>query len=354
MHSDGRRAGGRCVWVDLSSAPDPLFFRPIVARLSALGLRVWITARQYGETTTIAEQCNLAFETVGRHGGRSLAGKTTAVWRRAASLAEIARRERPDVAVSLNSYAQALAARRRGIPLVTVMDYEHQPANHLAFRLARRVVVPEGFDPVSLRRQGARADRVVFHPGLKEHVTLVDFRPDRHFGRQLEELGVASTDLLVTMRPPPTHSAYHRFDDGFFDQVLRHVSRQPGVKVVLLPRYRSEIEQKGWHAMAGVIVPTRVMDGLNLICSSDLVISAGGSMNREAVVLGTPACTVFRGRVGGVDRKLIAEGHLLRVSNAGELEALRVSKKVRSGRPPVGPGALDTVVATVVEAGRLQ
>jgi predicted glycosyltransferase len=336
------------IWIDLSTAPDPLFFRPIVGRLAAAGHDAWLTARSYGETVAIASQCGLTFDVVGRHGGGSLRGKAAAVVSRAVALAARAKGRRPDVALSFNSYAQALAARALGIPFVTVMDYEYQPANHLAFRLARRVIVPEGFDRRALRRQGARDDRVFVHPGLKEHVTLADFRPDPGFTDQLRALGVCPTDVLVTVRPPPTRSTYYRLSDTFFLDVVVELTRRPGVKVIVLPRYESQAEAVRSLSLTNVVLPTEVLDGLNLVHSSDLVVSAGGSMNREAVVLGTPAWTMFRGRMAGVDARLIAAGRLVHVRSIADVAALPVGKKPPALGPTPLPEALDSVAAAVL------
>jgi hypothetical protein len=61
---------------------------------------------------------------------------------------------------------------------------------------------------------------------------------------------------------------------------------------------------------ANLIVPERAIDAQSLIAFADLVVSAGGTMNREAVALGTPVFTTFAGRMGGVDEALIADGRL--------------------------------------------
>ena len=337
------------IWIDLSTAPDPLFFRPLIPRLAERGHEVWITARDYGETAAVAEQAGLSFELVGRHGGASLTGKTRAIFGRARHLGARAARRRPDAALSFNSYAQALAARRCAIPLVTVTDYEHQPANHLAFRLAHRIIVPEGFDPVMLRRQGAAPEKVVVFRGLKEDVTLADFQPDPHFGRRLQEIGVAPDAILVTMRPPATSSAYHRFANDFFYDVLADVAARPRVAVIVLPRYDEQADHVRGLALPSVIIPERLLDGLNLVAWSDAVISAGGSMNREAVALGTPAYTVFAGRMAGVDKRLMAAGLLMHVRGPEDVAAITLRKKERQAHrvnlEPIGQ-VLEAVLST--------
>lgn len=336
------------IWIDLSTAPDPLFFRPLIERFQKRGHTIWITAREFSETTRIARACGLVFEVVGEHGGSTLTGKSFAIFRRAVALARMARREQIDLALGFNSYAQAVAARIAGIPLATCMDYEYQPANHIAFRLAHRVIVPHGFDLRTLRRQGGTPEKVVFHDGLKEHVTLADFRPDQRFPDLLSELGITRSDVLVTMRPPATQSTYHRFENALFDIVLQNLAGREGVKVLVLPRYRSQAEEYRHLDLKNLVIPEQVLDGLNLVYWSDLVISAGGSMNREAVVLGTPAYTVFKGTMAGIDQNLIADGALGLISAEEDLRKLPAPKKKEQEHCVVKPATVDQVVDAVL------
>lgn len=338
------------IWIDFWAAPDPLFFRPIVRRLHELGHKTWITARVFGETTAIADQCGFHFKVAGRHGGRTTAGKVAAILKGAGQLALLTGKEQIDLAVSFNSYAQGLAARLRGIPFVTSMDYEYQPANHLAFRLAKRVIVPDGFDRQALRQQGAHTNKVVFYNGLKEHVTLVDFCPDPAFPQVLEELGISRNEILVTMRPPATWAAYHRFENTLFDEAVVFLARQPDVKILLLPRSDSQARHFRELHLENLVIPPHVLDGLNLVYWSDMVISAGGSMNREAVVLGTPACTVFRGRMAGVDLKMIANGMLRNIESFEDMKQVIPSKKLRHPFQPIGGGAINQVIQGILGA----
>jgi predicted glycosyltransferase len=336
------------IWIDLSTAPDPLFFRPLIGRFQKRGHTIWLTAREFSETTRIARACGLVFDVVGKHGGSTLTGKSFAILRRAATLARMARRERIDLALGFNSYAQAIAARIAGIPLATCMDYEYQPANHIAFRLAQRVIVPHGFDLRTLRRQGGTPEKVIFHDGLKENVTLADFQPDQSFPSLMAELGIARSDVLVTMRPPATQSTYHRFGNALFDVVLQYLANQEGVKVLVLPRYTSQAEQYRHLGLKNLVIPEQVLDGLNLVYWSDLVISAGGSMNREAVVLGTPTYTVFKGAMAGVDQNLIADGVLGLISGEEDLRKLPAPKKKLREHSLAKPATVDQVVDAVL------
>ena len=156
------------VWIDLSNSPHPLLFAPIVGRLESLGHAVRITARDNAQTVELARQ---RWDDVHVIGGPSMGGraaKARGMLDRIRELRGWACRERPDVALSHNSYAQIVAASTLGIHTVTAMDYEHQPANHLAFRLAHTVLLPEALSHPSVRRQGATPRKLRFYPGLKE------------------------------------------------------------------------------------------------------------------------------------------------------------------------------------------
>jgi len=207
------------------------------------------------------------------------------------------------------------------------MDYEHQPANHLAFRLASRVIVPRAFPAAELRKYGASLRKVKRYEGTKEDVYLADFVPNRSFADVLRKLGVASEDVLVVVRPPAREALYHRFDNELFDELLARLSARDDAKIILLPRseaQRAEYEKRGWPNM---IMPRAALDGANLIAAADLVISAGGTMNREAAALGVPAVSIYAGQWAAIDQELVREGRLQRISSRAEIESLRIVKK---------------------------
>jgi predicted glycosyltransferase len=130
----------------------------------------------------------------------------------------------------------------------------------------------------------------------------------------LHELGLDSSQPLAVVRTPPEVSLYHRFENDVFRGVLE---RLRGGQAVVLPRTQSQREELA--AMGGFIVPEQAIDAQSLIAFSDLVISAGGTMNREAVALGTPVFTTFEGRLGAVDERLLREGRMQRLSNPEEV-----------------------------------
>jgi predicted glycosyltransferase len=310
------------IWIDLAGPPQVLFFRPIAEALRRDGHELFVTVRDFAHAPELAARFGFDHlqRVVGRHGGRGSAAKGLALLMRAVELASQVRHSGPQLALSHNSYAQAVAAKLLRIPLVTAMDHEHQPANHVSFRAAHRVLVPEAFPEAALRRYGAGRRAVVRYPGVKEEVYLADFVPDPHFPA---DFGLPADRIVVSMRPPPQSAIYHRFANPLFDAAVEHLARLPRTLIVLLDRDRAS----HWSRFANVHVPDRAIDGPNLVYCSDVFVGGGGTMNREAAVLGTPAYSVYAGKPLAVDGYLIARGQLKRLESVAELSSIALEKK---------------------------
>ena len=333
------------LWIDLANSPHVPFFKALVSRFEAQGHEVETTARELAETIPLARAAGFAPEVVGAHAGRDVSKKAGTLMSRAWELAGWARKRKFDLAISHNSYSQILAARGLGIKTITLMDYEHQPANHLAFRLASRIIIPASFPAKRLRAFGARAGKVRRYHGTKEDVYLADFQPNPSFGAELCELGVNPDNTVVLMRPPAHDALYHRFQNTLFDEALGMLLANERVQVILLPRNEA---QRAAYAKDRLIIPAAPLDGANLIAASDLVISAGGTINREAAALGVPAASIYAGHWAAVDEELVKEGRLRRIANVDDLRSLSIEKK-QSATPRRSVGVIDEVVRLIFE-----
>ncbi|MEW6583340.1 MAG: DUF354 domain-containing protein [Actinomycetota bacterium] len=317
------------IWLDLTNSPHVVIFRPLVARLEARGHEVTITARDFAQTVGLLQRFGMPHTVVGAHGGASLAGKARAMSGRTAALVRFARRERFDLAVAHGSTDQPIAARLAGTPQVTMFDYEYATVmHHLNGRFATRVLVPDAIPPEVLRCFGMRRS-LVRYPGLKEEYYLADHEVDP---RVVAELGLDVTRVIAVLRPPPEVTLYHRgLSSEVFSATLdRLLAAAPEVQTVVLPRTAAQREDLVSRPEA--IVPSRPVDGPTLVGLADLVVSAGGTMNREAVALGVPAYTPFAGRLGAVDRALIADGRLRRLERP---EDVALVKRARQAAPPL-------------------
>lgn len=315
------------IWIDLANSPHVPFFRSLADEFIRRNHQVVVTARDFAETVKLAQAAGLEMEVIGGHGGGKLAGKAGNLVQRALELGRWARGRNLDLAVSHNSYSQILAARALSLRTITLMDYEHQPANHLAFRLASRIIVPDAFPEVALMRFGASASKVKRYAGLKEDVYLADFQCDPEFPKLLGKLGIDQSNVLVTMRPPASEALYHRFENVFFDELLDRLLATPNVKVVLLSRSDLQRESYKARAVSNLIIPDVPLDGGNLIAHSDLVVSAGGTMNREAAALGIPAASIYLGEWAAIDEQLVKEGRLRRIATREAIHDLLLRKK---------------------------
>src|SRR3954447_674914 len=298
------------VWIDLTNSPHVLVMRPVAETLRARGHEVLITARDFAQTLGLLERLRLDHTAIGRHRGGALAAKGLGLASRSGALVCWARGRGIDVALGHGSNDVSVAAKLLQIPSVTAFDYEWASVQHsVNCRLAARVVVPDAIPTERLARYGAGPAKLRRYPGLKEEYYLADFEPDPAV---LHELGLDRGKPLAVVRTPPAVSLYHRFDAPVFSELLH---RLEGQQVVVLPRTAQQRAE-----LAGrFTVPERAVDAQSLVAFADLVISAGGTMNREAVALGTPVWTTFEGRLGAVDEALIAQGRLRRLTRADDV-----------------------------------
>ncbi|MGI9116039.1 MAG: DUF354 domain-containing protein [Gaiellales bacterium] len=305
------------VWIDLTNAPHVPVLAPLVRVLEERGATVELTARPYGQTAELAALHGLRVETVGAHGGRSRLGKARAAAGRVHALRRWAKGRRFDVGLAHGSTDQPVVGRLLGFPTVTMFDYEGARLQHgVNCRLAARVLVPDAIPLEAITAHGASAAKVVRFPGLKEEYALWGFTADPTVRTAL---GVRPDALLAVLRPPPELALYHRTDNPLFEQVLRALAADARVDQVVLPRTREQGEAVRALGLPRVIVPAQAVEARSLVAGADLVVSAGGTMNREAVVLGTPVWTTFAGALGAVDRELIATGRLRRLERVEDL-----------------------------------
>jgi uncharacterized protein len=338
------------VWIDLTNSPHVLVMRPVIELLRSDGHEVHVTARDFAQTLQLLDRFAIDHTALGRHRGERLADKAVGLVSRSTALVRWARgaplegaasspagtipsagrsARRFDIAIGHGSNDISVAARLLRIPCSTTFDYEWAAVqHHVNCRLARAVVVPEAIPSERLDRYGANG-KVHHYEGLKEEYYLADFEPDEAV---LAELALDRDRALVVVRTPPEVSLYHRFENDLFADVLarlREAARAEGVQSVVLPRTAAQRAQL--RGVEGFVVPERAIDAQSLIAFADLVISAGGTMNREAVALGTPVYTTFEGRLGAVDERLIAEGRLRKLGGAEQLD---FAKRDPAQHPP--------------------
>lgn len=331
------------VWFDCTAAAHPLVLGPAIERFRSRGDEVLVTARENGETVGNLERLGIPHEVVGKHGGAGKAGKAWALVSRSLRLARPVWSFRPDLAVAHGSVDLALLSRAFFIPSVQMQDYEYAGLQRkIAWRAATRVMVPDSIPVDRLAKAGAREQKLVRFPGLKEDYYLADFKPDRSV---LGELGIDLDRVLVIVRPPPETAAYHA-DNPLYEEVISRLAAADNVTAVIIPRTEAQGQRARAIGSPNLIVPQQAVDAQSLIAFADLVVSAGGTMNREAVALGTPVFTTFAGQMGGVDEALIADGRLRVLESADQL----VFAKRTGAAGPGNPGDPELLVQGILSA----
>lgn len=311
MSTRSSRRSPMRVWIDLTNSPHVLVMRPIVELLRADGHDVRVTARDFAQTLGLLDRFGIEHEVVGHHRGGRIAAKAVGLASRSAALTRWAARKKFDLALGHGSNDITVAAAFLRIPCSTTFDYEWAKVQHTVnCRLAQAVVVPDVIPRERLYPYGARG-KIHGYEGLKEEYYLHDFEPDPAI---LDELALDLAQPISVIRTPPAVSLYHRFENDLFAGVLERVRGTQAVVLPRTPEQREELTKAG-----GFLIPDRAIDAQSLIAYADVVVSAGGTMNREAVALGTPVFTTFEGRPGAVDDRLIAEGRMRRLADPGEI-----------------------------------
>jgi predicted glycosyltransferase len=321
------------IWVDLTNTAHVLVLRPLVELLEHDGHEVEITARPLSHTLELLDDWGHPYTALGEYGGVSRVGKARAATGRVVQMLRFGRGRGFDAAVAHGSTDLPIACRVLRVRNSTMFDYEWAALQHnVNCRLANRVLVPDAIPAERLRRYGARPPKLVRYPGLKEEYYMADFKPN---AAVLDALGVDHELPLCVIRTAPSYALYlGGSETPLLPRVLNQVVENDGAQAVVLartPEQRQDIRALG---LDRVIVPDRAVDGRSLVAFADALVSAGGTMNREAAVLGTPVWSIFEGRMGAVDEMLAREGRLRFLTDPTEVSierkpAGRVERRVR-------------------------
>ena len=343
----GSNRARRRIWIDLDNTPHVPFFMPIAADLRARGYDVVLTARDAFQVCELADFHKLEYRKIGRHYGKNKLAKVAGLFFRAFQLIPFALQQKPALGLSHGSRAQMIACNLMGIPTILVADYEHAQTPPLM--RPKWELAPGTIPDKTLH---CRPEFIRKYSGIKEDVYAWTLTPDDSV---LQELAIGVDHTVALVRPPATEAHYHNPEsDVLFEHVMGLLCRRPEVRIVLLPRNRKQEQsiRSNWSAhfeRGQIIVPQRALDGLNLIWHADLVISGGGTMNRESAALGVPVYSIFRGRMGAVDQHLAAEGRLILISSPADADAkILVRKRARTELPSAKPRkALHEIVAHI-------
>jgi predicted glycosyltransferase len=337
------------IWIDLDNSPHVPFFLPIMEELRNRGYLVILSARNSYQVCELLKLYNLPCAVIGKHWGKNRLLKIIETCLRTIQVLPFLLKNKPALALSHGSRAQILAGIITKTPTILMYDYEFSQG--LSFLSSPWQFMPQYVpDPVDSKAKA----HTMKYPGLKEDVYVPRFRPDPTLRTKL---GLASTDLVITVRPPAIEAHYHNKEsDKLFDAAMTWFMECPEVRVILLPRNERQASSLRdawgkWIAERKIVIPDQVVDGLNLIWFSDLVVSGGGTMNREAAALGVPVYSIFRGRIGAVDKYLAENSRLVLLESVHDVrEKINLVRRNPQAQAPVNSenGALSTIVEGIV------
>ena len=337
------------IWIDLDNSPHVPFFKPIIRELENRGYHVVLTARDCSQTCGLADLSKMTYKKIGRHFGKNKIAKILGLLIRSFAMISFILKEKPDLAVSHGSRSQILISKLFGIESILIFDYEYTQRLVIVspdWSLAPEIISP---DESKIKNSHFRS-----YPGIKEDVYVPEFKPDHSI---LKELNIDDKKLIVTIRPPATQAHYHNPQgEKLLKAVIDYIGQKQNVYMVLMPRYKEQVNyiRELWPELCRnrqIIIPDHVVDGLNLIWHSDLVISGGGTMNREAAALGVPVYSIFRGKIGAIDKYLAKEKRLTLLESVEDVrKKIKLIRRDKSIKANITKKlSLDTIVENIVK-----
>lgn len=315
------------IWIDLDNSPHVPLFIPIIRELEGRGCSVTITARDFAQTVNLLKNTDLVYTVVGRHYGKNKFKKLLGLFIRALQLARFVNGKKIDLALNHGSRSQVLACKLLGIQVLVGADYEHTES-YIFSRLSSKMWIPEGISVQGLRDFGVSEKKLIRYNGYKEELYLQYFRPDTSFKARY---GIPENKILVTLRPPATQANYHNEEsEQTLSELIKLLTSDPSVHTICTPRTEDQKKSLKSHQSANFHVLEGVIDGLNLVYHSDIVISGGGTMNREAALLGTPVYSIFAGKLGSLDACMEKTGMITFIRNSSDIAKIRLCKKENS------------------------
>ena len=312
------------IWIDLCHAPHVLFFKPIIEQLQKEGHQVSITVRDAFETTDLAKKYLQHYQVIGKHYGKWKLNKLIGLIIRSLQLTLFAFNKKIDLSINLGSPFQIIAASLLGIPSVAFADYEY--SNKIFYNLfAEKIVVPEIIPDDALRANKISLKKIFKFSGIKEDVYISHFKPNKEI---LNQLGLDTRKIIVTVRPPADKAHYHnaRAED-LLTGILNYLVRKPEVQITVLPRDKRQKQQLCQQYDGRIIIPSHAVDSISLLYYSDAVFGGGGTMNREAAALNIPVYSFFQGTIGAVDQYLANNGKLQFINSMEQIQKLQLRKR---------------------------
>ena len=291
------------IWLDITNSPHVLFFAPIVKELEKKNHNIIITSREHSQTTELLKLHSMKSTVVGTHAGASLIRKALYVPVRIVSLIKGLRNEKIDACVVHQSFYGIIAAVFLGVKK-RIYIFDNEKAffqNILAIPFATEVLCPE-----AVTQDRMFLKKLKKYSGIKEAVYLHDFKPDKKI---IQKLGLSAKKKIIVMRPEPYSAAYYSEGKNVLYPLVKEIiEKKKTWQVVVIPRDKKQRSAFKKAFSKKIVVAEKAIDALYLMAFADAVVGAGGTMNREAAVLGVPVISMYKGNLLASDKWLIEKG----------------------------------------------
>ena len=293
------------IWIDLTNSPHVNFFAGMIRELQQ-DHEVLLTCRPLANTIDLLDLNEFSYHVVGKHYGQNKFKKAFGFIVRIWQLYDFLKGKDIDVAISHSSFYSPVVARLLGIRSIYLNDNEHAAGNRISFIFADQIMVPECLELKKVHRQWAKAEKIISYPGVKEGIYLWYYQPNVSSNFKIDN---SEYKKSIFIRPEPWTAQYYRGDCNFMDDLLMGLKEK--FNVVMLPRGKNQDAHYRQEKFFGIFVPKKSISLNDIMGNCDLFIGAGGTMTREAAVLGIPTISIYQDKLLDVDKFLIEKGAMI-------------------------------------------
>jgi predicted glycosyltransferase len=309
------------IHVDVLTPKQALFLGEVIKALKKRNHDILVTTRKYREAEEMLQLLKIKPTVVGQYGKDTLEGKLKASLSRTADLSVLLRRDKPTVSLSFSSPEAARASFGLAIPHICISDSPHAEAtSKLAIPLSEKLLTPWIIPKKAWLKVGAREDMVEKYRALDPVVWIRGYKVNSAVIKQLD---ISRGDTIVTVRPEESYAAYllKRVKNLTTPTIVKKLLKVLGdrAKVVVLPRYDDQASVLKEKLDDKVIVPEKTVDGCNLLTYSTAFIGSGGTMTAESALLGVPTFSCYPSQPTYVDRYLIRQKLIRRLTKPDTL-----------------------------------
>jgi hypothetical protein len=258
------------IWYDATTGKHVRYGAAIAARLRNLGYDVILTTRKHPDTLELARILNEKFIPVGQYDPTSLCTRLEKSAKRTIMLSRLFKDSVPDLAISHQSVELCRVAFGLNVPIILTADTPHAAAvNKLTIPLANALVASEAIPKRVFKKYGE--PKLFQFKGVDEVAWIKELRISQKFDYEKP---------LIVVRQVEKKAAYAMGKTDITEKIAKKLTSIGNV--VFLTRYKKPKRKN-------LIIPKHFVDSASLVTNADLVVSAGGTIAREAALQGIPS-----------------------------------------------------------------